>query len=86
MVIATQLQSGGEGTYPLTDVQVDRFMLRLFSGYSSLEEEEQVLNNIDIIDSHDIRQSQQLQKSGKFRHKPGKCMSRRWSINILLPL
>jgi MoxR-like ATPase len=55
MVIATQLQSGGEGTYPLTEVQVDRFMLRLFSGYSSLEEEEQVLNNIDIIDSHDIR-------------------------------
>jgi MoxR-like ATPase len=49
------LQSGGEGTYPLTEVQVDRFMLRLFSGYSSLEEEEQVLNNIDIIDSHDIR-------------------------------
>ena len=55
MVIATQLQSGGEGTYPLTDVQVDRFMLRLFSGYSSIEEEEQVLSNIDSIDSHDIR-------------------------------
>jgi len=54
MVIATQLQSGGEGTYPLTDVQVDRFMLRLFSGYSSIEEEEQVLSNIDSIDSHDI--------------------------------
>jgi len=55
MVIATQLQSGGEGTYPLTDVQVDRFMLRLFSGYSSIAEEEQVLSNIDSIDSHDIR-------------------------------
>ena len=41
--IATQLQSGGEGTYPLTDVQVDRFMLRIFSEYSSLEEEEMVL-------------------------------------------
>ena len=36
MVIATQLQSGGEGTYPLTDVQADRFMLRIFSGYSSI--------------------------------------------------
>ena len=52
MVIATQLQSGGEGTYPLTDVQVDRFMLRIFSEYSSLEEEEMVLNNIDSIDGH----------------------------------
>ena len=54
MVIATQLQSGGEGTYPLTDVQVDRFMLRIFSDYSSLEEEEMVLNNIDSIDRHRI--------------------------------
>ena len=54
MVIATQLQSGGEGTYPLTDVQVDRFMLRIFSEYSSLEEEEMVLNNIDSIDRHRI--------------------------------
>jgi MoxR-like ATPase len=55
MVIATQLQSGGEGTYPLTDVQVDRFMLRIFSEYSSLEEEEMVLNNIDSIDRHRIQ-------------------------------
>ena len=54
MVIATQLQSGGEGTYPLTDVQVDRFMLRIFSDYSSVEEEEMVLNNIDSIDGHRI--------------------------------
>jgi MoxR-like ATPase len=54
MVIGTQVQSGGEGTYPLTDVQVDRFMLRLFSEYSSLEEEEMVLHNIDGIDQHDI--------------------------------
>jgi MoxR-like ATPase len=55
MVIATQLQSGGEGTYPLTDVQVDRFMLRIYSEYSSLEEEEMVLNNIDSIDRHHIQ-------------------------------
>ena len=54
MVIGTQVQSGGEGTYPLTDVQVDRFMLRLFSEYSSLEEEEMVLQNIDGIERHDI--------------------------------
>ena len=55
IVIGTQLQSGGEGTYPLTDVQVDRFMLRIFSDYSSLEEEEMVLNNIDSIDKHSIQ-------------------------------
>ena len=56
MVIATQLQSGGEGTYPLTDVQVYRFMLRLNSEYASLAEEELVLNNIDSIDKHKTRE------------------------------
>lgn len=55
MVIATQVQSGGEGTYPLTDVQVDRFLLRVTSEYSSKEEEKQIISNIDIIDEPDIR-------------------------------
>ena len=55
MVIATQVQSGGEGTYPLTDVQIDRFLLRVTSEYSSKEEEKQIISNIDVIDEPDIR-------------------------------
>ena len=55
MVIATQVQSGGEGTYPLTNVQVDRFLLRVTSEYSSKEEEKQIISNIDIIDEPDIK-------------------------------
>jgi len=54
MVIATQVHSGGEGTYPLTDVQIDRFLLRVLSEYSSKEEEKQVISNIDQIDEPDI--------------------------------
>ncbi|MFC1898813.1 AAA family ATPase [Chloroflexota bacterium] len=54
MVIATQVQSGGEGTYPLTDVQVDRFLLRILSEYPSKEEEKQIVGNIDQIDNPDI--------------------------------
>jgi len=54
MVIATQIQSGAEGTYPLTDVQVDRFLLRVFSEYSSKEEEKQIISNIDDIDEPHI--------------------------------
>ena len=54
MVIATQEESGGEGTYPLTNVQVDRFLLRVPSQYSSKEEEKQVITNIDKIDNPDI--------------------------------
>ncbi len=54
MVIATQIQSGAEGTYPLTDVQIDRFLLRVLSEYSSKEEEKQIVSNIDRIDEPDI--------------------------------
>jgi len=55
MVIGTQVQTGGEGTYPLTDVQIDRFLLRVMSEYPSVEEEEEILSNIDRIDEHDIK-------------------------------
>ena len=54
MVIATQMQSGSEGTFPLTDVQIDRFLLRVVSEYSSKEEEKQVITNIDEIDEPGI--------------------------------
>ncbi len=55
MVIATQLQSGGEGTYRLTDVQIDRFLLRLTSQHSSKEEEKQIISNIDKIDEPNVK-------------------------------
>lgn len=54
MVIATQVETGGEGTYPLTNVQSDRFLLRVMSKYSTKEEEKQVLANIDRITDSDI--------------------------------
>jgi MoxR-like ATPase len=49
MIIASQLPYGSEGTYPLTEVQADRFMLRVWSDYLSKEEEEQVISNLDYI-------------------------------------
>lgn len=55
MVIATQVQSGAEGTYPLTGVQVDRFLLRLASQYASKEDEKRMLSEIDRIDQPDIK-------------------------------
>ena len=54
MVIATQGQAGAEGTYLLTDVQVDRFLLSVLSEYSSKEEEKQIISNIDQIDEPDV--------------------------------
>ncbi|MFC2056689.1 AAA family ATPase [Chloroflexota bacterium] len=54
MVIATQVYAGAEGTYPLTDVQTDRFLLRVSSEYSTKEEEKQIISNIDEIDEPNI--------------------------------
>jgi len=50
MVIATQLPYGYTGTYPLSEVQVDRFMFRVWSGPNTREQESAVLEKIDYID------------------------------------
>ncbi len=55
MVIATQVLAGARGTYPLTNVQIDRFLLRTISEHGSKKEEKQIINNIDTIDEPDIK-------------------------------
>ena len=44
MVIATQNPIEYEGTYPLPEAQLDRFMMRLSLGYPSAEAEEAILH------------------------------------------
>ena len=43
LVMATQNPIEYEGTFPLPEAQLDRFMLKLSVGYPSLEEEEEIL-------------------------------------------
>lgn len=43
MVLATQNPIEYEGTFPLPEAQLDRFMLKLAVGYPSLEEETEIL-------------------------------------------
>jgi MoxR-like ATPase len=43
LVLATQNPIEQEGTYPLPEAQVDRFMLKLSVGYPSREEEREIL-------------------------------------------
>ncbi len=53
IVIASQLPYGGAGTSPLTEVQSDRFMFRIWSGFPNMEEEAQILQDIDkILEPH----------------------------------
>jgi len=44
LVLATQNPIEQEGTYPLPEAQVDRFMLKLKIGYPAREEERQILD------------------------------------------
>ncbi len=46
MVLATQNPIEQEGTYPLPEAQVDRFMLKLLVGYPSRSEERQILDRM----------------------------------------
>jgi len=46
LVLATQNPIEQEGTYPLPEAQVDRFMLKLHVGYPSREEEKEILRRM----------------------------------------
>jgi MoxR-like ATPase len=46
LVLATQNPIEQEGTYPLPEAQVDRFMLKLSIGYPSKQEERQIMDRM----------------------------------------
>ncbi len=54
-VLATQNPIEQEGTYPLPEAQLDRFMLALKLDYPSFEEEVQVVKNTTINHKADIK-------------------------------
>jgi MoxR-like ATPase len=52
LVLATQNPIEQEGTYPLPEAQIDRFMLKLRVGYPSREEERQILDRMATTANH----------------------------------
>jgi len=48
LVLATQNPIEQEGTYPLPEAQVDRFMLKLKIDYPSVEEEREILDRMSV--------------------------------------
>jgi len=51
LVLATQNPIEQEGTYPLPEAQVDRFMMKVVVGYPSITEERMILDAVDHTDS-----------------------------------
>jgi MoxR-like ATPase len=55
IVVATQNPIEYEGTYPLPEAQLDRFLLKLQVGYPSADQEQEVLRRHDEgLDPHDV--------------------------------
>ncbi|ODS31728.1 MAG: hypothetical protein SCARUB_03164 [Candidatus Scalindua rubra] len=52
LVLATQNPIEQEGTYPLPEAQVDRFMLKLNINYPSKEEERKILERMALTDTN----------------------------------
>src|SRR5215468_662994 len=52
LVLATQNPIEQEGTYPLPEAQVDRFMLKLRVSYPTREEERQILDRMAVTHNH----------------------------------
>jgi MoxR-like ATPase len=55
MVLATQNPIEQEGTYPLAEAQVDRFMMKLKVGYPTRAEEEEILERRLVEDEPKVR-------------------------------
>jgi MoxR-like ATPase len=49
MVLATQNPIEQEGTYPLPEAQMDRFMLKLKVSYPSRQEEREIMDRVDLL-------------------------------------
>ena len=56
IVVATQIPYGTAGTYPLSEVQSDRFAFSVQMGYPTLEEETKILSDIDSIEARRCNQ------------------------------
>src|SRR5437867_2681120 len=55
LVLATQNPIEHEGTYPLPEAQVDRFMLKIKVDYPNKTEEREILDRMSSLQPHDVQ-------------------------------
>ncbi|HID18064.1 TPA: AAA family ATPase, partial [Candidatus Bathyarchaeota archaeon] len=55
LVLATQLPYGGEGTYPLTEVQIDRIAYQIQVDYPTTSEEAEIISRIDELEKPQVK-------------------------------
>src|SRR5215203_3396622 len=63
LVLATQNPLEQEGTYPLPEAQVDRFIMKVVVGYPSRSEERQIIRqNVQGLSSQEVKQVVSVQE------------------------
>ena len=67
MVLATQNPIESEGTYPLPEAQLDRFMLKAVIRYPSRQEERQILERYENGETPQVRQIVSLEELASAR-------------------
>jgi len=67
LVLATQNPVESEGTYPLPEAQIDRFLMKLNVGYSKKEHEKEILSRMKDISLHDAEVTKILDPPGVIR-------------------
>lgn len=67
MVLATQNPVEQEGTYPLPEAQVDRFMLKIKVGYPTKEEEKVILERMSLAGKPKVNSIVQVEQILKAR-------------------
>jgi MoxR-like ATPase len=65
LVMATQNPIEAEGTYPLPEAQVDRFLMKILVGYPSVGEEAAVVGR-SLVDAADVRECLSLDNIGRY--------------------
>ena len=65
LVMATQNPIEAEGTYPLPEAQVDRFLMKVLVGYPSVGEEAAVVGR-SLVDPADVRECLTLNNIGRY--------------------
>lgn len=66
LVLATQNPIEQEGTYPLPEAQIDRFMLKIKVGYPSAEEEKEIMQRVNrglIQDANGVVDMSQIESA-----------------------
>tara|TARA_R110001592_G_scaffold59905_4_gene182065 strand:+ start:17078 stop:18061 length:984 start_codon:yes stop_codon:yes gene_type:complete len=62
MVLATQNPIEQEGTYPLPEAEIDRFMLKVFISYPDIDDEVRLVKNLSLADRSNKKYLEDLPK------------------------